>query len=186
VSGVRVEKTAHGRTIGQIVEVRGTPATNTNGERYISATTTDLNGSGNASEITLTNLALGGEYLLYNSITGAGQMGVINGLGLNNIGLLVRTNGRCSLNLANPNNGGDYYGAYYLFIDDGSGVKSQYRASEFSYLEVNGIKVEVNDPNIAFGDFVTARGISSIELINEVYQRRLQPRPGMGDVVRLQ
>ena len=113
------------------------------------------------------------------------QRGVTGGLGANNIGLLAGSYGRCTLNLANPDNGGDFYGAYYLFIDDGSGIISWHRAKDGSYQQVNGVKVEVNDPSIAFGSFVIARGISSIELVNGRYQPRLLPRPGMNDIIKL-
>ena len=177
-SGIRVQRDLHGYTIGQRVDVWGVPATNENGERFISASTILPNGSGSVSEVMLTNNALGGGNFY-------GQMGVTSGTGLNNIGLLIKSTGKCTLNLASPDTGGDYYGAYYVFIDDGSGVLSWYRDRNDSWQQVGGIKLEVNDPSIAVGDRIVARGISSIELVNEVYQRRLSPRSGMGDVVKL-
>ena len=185
MSGVRVEKTAHGRSVGQMVDVWGVMASNTHGERYVSASTINVNGSGSIAEMALNIPALGGDDLLFDPGNNSGQRGVTDGFGLNNIALLVRTSGRCTLNLANPNNGGDYYGAYYLFIDDGGGIVSWYRAQDGSYQQVDGVKVEVNDSSIAEDDYITVRGVSSIELVNGVYQRRLLPRAGMGDVVKL-
>ena len=180
LSGMRVDKAAHGRSVGERVDVVGSMATTADGERYIAATTLTLNGSGTIAEMVVNQAALGGGDKDYDPGTGAGQMGVTGGAGLNNIGLLVRICGRCALNVR-----GDYYGKNYIFIDDGSGITSFYRASEFSYVEVAGVKVEVDDATVALDDYVTARGISSIELVNGVHQRRILPRTGLGDVQKL-
>ncbi|MDO8588864.1 MAG: VCBS repeat-containing protein [Armatimonadota bacterium] len=185
-SGIKVQKASHGRSVGDAVDVWGVPATDANGERYINASTVLADGFGGVSEIMIGNAGLGGGDAGFNPATGAGQRGVEDGLGANNIGLLVRTVGRCSLNLANPNTGGDYYGAYYLFIDDGAGTVSWYRASDGVWRQALGVKVQANDAGISAGDYVTARGISSIELVNGAYQRRLLPRAGLGDVARVQ
>lgn len=185
LNGIRVQKTAHGQAIDRKVDVWGVLGTNQHSERYIAADTVINNGTGSVSAVILNNKSLGGGNLLFNELNRIGQRGVTGGLGANNIGLLAGSCGRCTLNLANPDAGGDYNGLYYLFIDDGSGITNYYKANDGSYQQVSGVKVEVNDPSITFGSYVIARGISSIELVNGRYQPRLLPRPGMNDIIKL-
>ncbi|MDO8683571.1 MAG: VCBS repeat-containing protein [Armatimonadota bacterium] len=181
-SGMRVEKAAHGLLVGQNASVSGSVTTNPDGERYVAATSAVPNGSGEIRELALSNKALGGKDLNYDSVYGSGQMGITNGIGLNNIALLVKTLGKCIANLSDT---GDYYGNRYLFIDDGSGVTSWYRAIGGSYVEVNGVMVEVDDDTIAVDDYVIARGVSSIEYVNGVYQSKILVRPDMGDIIKM-
>lgn len=176
-SGIRVVKPGHGKTIGDRVDVSGQMGTNEHGERYIAATTLLDNGSGAVAPVGMTNKAVGGAAC-------PGQIGVTDGTGLNNIGLLVKTSGVCTLNLAAPGNGPDYYGVYYLFIDDGSGLTSWYRAADGSYKQVRGVKIQVTNPAVSVGNTLSAEGISSIELINGVYQRTILARFEMDDIVR--
>ncbi|MDO8587426.1 MAG: VCBS repeat-containing protein [Armatimonadota bacterium] len=180
-SGIRVWKANHGLSIGQMVDVTGTASVNPDGERYILAGSVVSNGSGTVSELLLNSPTLGGGDFGSPS-TGSGQRGVEGGVGVNNVGLLVRVPGRCSLNLSSI---GDYYNNRYLFLDDGGGVTSYYRDRDGSYKQVRGVKVEVNDPSVTEGSYLIARGISSIELVNGFYQRRALPRPGMGDVIKV-
>ncbi|MEN6521655.1 MAG: hypothetical protein ABFD46_10975 [Armatimonadota bacterium] len=92
-SGIRVEKTAHGLICGKLADVVGILGTNADGERFIQASTAISNGDGDVKPLGMTNKLIGGGSLL-DSVTGIGQMGVLKGFGLNNIGLLVRTFGR--------------------------------------------------------------------------------------------
>ena len=182
ISGIRVEGQPSGVSIGGRVDVTGTIQTNSNGERYIAATSPPVpNGSGDAEEYYMTAKALGGANLVIGMSTA--QRGITGGKGSNNIGLLVKTFGICTANLAIS--GADYYGKRYIFIDDGSGCISWYRTGANTYQQVKGIKVEVVDSSIAVGDKVTARGISSIELVNNVYIPRILPRTGMSDITEL-
>ena len=178
-SGIRVEKTSHGVSVGQRVDIVGDMATNLSGERYISATVITPNGSDSVAELAMSNRNLGGSDFVAGS---GGQMGVTNGVGLNNVGLFVKSFGKCTVNLSST---GDYDGNRYLFIDDGSGAVGWYWAIGGSYQQVAGVKVEVNDASIAVGNYVLARGACSLELINDVYQARILPRLGMGDVVKM-
>ena len=177
--GIRVMYPGAGFSAGNAVDVSGNMGINDDGERCIKSPTVTRNGSGTVYEYAVNHLAFGGVELRY-SAAGV-QMGVAGGVGLNNIGMLVRVHGKCALNLAAA---GDYYGQRYLFIDDGSGVNSWYRDSGGEYRQVSGVKVDAYDPAVIEGDSITARGISSIELVNNVHQRRLLPRPGMGDLTR--
>ena len=182
LSGIRVDKDSHGRSVGDRVDVVGTIGTPLpNGERRISEATVTPNGTGSVLEMALSGANIGGANSRdYNPVTGAGQMGVTGGIGLNNIGLLVRIFGKCTANVR-----ADFFGARFIFIDDGSGVTSVYRAIGGAYVQVAGVKVDVDDPNIAEGDYVAARGISSIEFINGGYQSKLLPRPDQNDVQKL-
>lgn len=63
----------------------------------------------------MSNKTLGGANWQYNSATGAGQLGVKDGIGLNNIGLFVSTSGKVvQRDTASP--------PLWLRVDDGSGV----------------------------------------------------------------
>jgi len=104
-SGIRVNKTSHGLTVGQRVGVSGVAQTLPTGERYVAAAVAVANGSGTVAPLGVTNKALGG------GANGGGQPGVLGGFGLNNIGLLVKTTGR----IVSAQSGS-------FEIDDGSGV----------------------------------------------------------------
>lgn len=179
--GMRVQKSNHGITaVGQRVDVTGSMTVNSDGERYMAAATVDMNGSGySIAELALNGKALGGGPLY---VQGVGQMGVQGGIGVNNIGLLARLTGWVSANLSQT---GDYYGKRYMFVDDGSGVVSEYRDTGGVWRQVNGIKVEVNDTTITVGRTVSIRGVCSMELINGSRRAKILIRSGMGDVTKL-
>ena len=117
-SGIRVEKAAHGLTDDNVrADVAGILKTNSDGERYIHASTADPAGSGSVEPLGMVNQSLGGGDLL-DPITGIGQLGVKDGKGVNNIGLLVQIWGRVTeiesvVPPALPT---------WFKIDDGSGV----------------------------------------------------------------
>jgi hypothetical protein len=90
--------------------VLGTVQTNSSGERYVQADVIASAGSGEVRPVCMNNKSVGGGDWFYDP-TGGGQKGVQGGVGLNNIGLLVRTFGRVGLT------GPDFY-----YIDDGSNV----------------------------------------------------------------
>lgn len=92
--GIRVEKSAHGLTAGDTVNVTGTMGTNADGERFIEAFSVVRTGSGSIDPLHINPAALGGGDWRYVPSTGAGQKGIVGGLGLNNIGMYVRTWGR--------------------------------------------------------------------------------------------
>ena len=113
-SGIRVAKLASETYIpGARATVTGTIETNSNGERYISPS--DIVTAADSVTILpvgMANKSLGGYDWLYNSGTGEGQMGVKDGSGLNNVGLLVQAWGEPVL-----------IGETDAFrIDDGSGM----------------------------------------------------------------
>ena len=94
VCGIRVQ-TSSTVSEGSFVSVSGTLGTNSDGERVItSATVHSLGTPANPiTPLSMPNRSLGGGDWNYDSESGAGQQGVTDGVGLNNIGLLVRTTG---------------------------------------------------------------------------------------------
>lgn len=139
-SGIRVTVPAAvtGLIRGNVVNVIGTLATLASGERHIVGpmviiikTTRPLNPLG------MINKYLGGGDL-GNPAAGLGQCGVLDGCGLNNIGLLVKTWGEVT-----------GFGRGYVMIDDGSGTP-----------------VRVNTTLLAtppgVGEYVTLIGVSSL------------------------
>ncbi len=109
--GIRVDSTGE-VSVGKRYVVTGAMKTDTTGERYVEATAVDPHTSGwtvDAKPLGLTNKALGGSNWHYDSPTGAGQIGVTGGVGLNNIGLLAKITGSLT-----------YVDAHTFTIDDGS------------------------------------------------------------------
>lgn len=107
-SGIRVEKAAHGLTAGMRATVVGSMQTNSDDERYIEASSAVQAGSGTVEPMFLLGKNLGGSSLL-DPDTGIGQVGVMNGSGLNNIGLLVSVIGKVT-----------HVDTDFFYVDDGS------------------------------------------------------------------
>lgn len=85
--GIRVNKTGHTLQVGTTVSITGTVQTNSDGERYILASDVTPSGSRPVEPAGLNAAALGGQAMGL-------QVGVEDGVGLNNIGLLVRVTGK--------------------------------------------------------------------------------------------
>ncbi|MGB9620399.1 MAG: choice-of-anchor Q domain-containing protein, partial [Armatimonadota bacterium] len=151
-AGIRVEKVGHGLVVGDRADVTGSMSTNSDGEKCILASEVMKSGEGSVKPLGLNNRSLGGGDWFYDPITGAGQRGVANGVGLNNIGLLVRTTGRVS------STGSDWF-----VIDDGSGVSVKCV-----------VRAGVNPP--AVGSYVLVTGISSCYKSSSVIYRLLRIR----------
>ncbi len=107
--GIRVEKVAHGLTVGMRADVAGTMKTNASRERYIQASSTVQNGEGDVVSLGINNYTLGGADWRVSGT--AGQRGTTGSAGLNNIGLLVKTWGQYQ-----------QIDATTFTIDDGSGL----------------------------------------------------------------
>jgi len=146
--GIRVNKTAHGRSVGQVVDVIGTPQTLNSGERCIAAdSVTATSSTGEILPLGLTNKALGG---------GANglQVGVEGGVGLNTIGLLVRTTGQVGTK-----------GDGWFMIDDGSGVSVKVYGTVPSgtpYVTVTGASSCEKDGSNNIQRVILATGIQSL------------------------
>lgn len=147
--GIRVENMDYGLSAGMRADISGTMRTNTDKERYIEATTVTRNGTGILilEPLTLNNKAIGGGDWLCTYGTTAGQVGVTGGLGLNNVGLLVRAWGRVT-----------QVGLDYLYIDDGSGLLD----GTFTGPNANkGIKVICYSRHYTADQYLIVTGISS-------------------------
>ncbi len=134
--GIRVEKTTHGLQVGMSVNITGTMKTNANKERAILATTAMQSGIGAITPVGMNSKALGGGD--WNVVGNSGQIGVAEAVGLNNIGLLIKTWGRYQpIDLTS------------FEIDDGSGlnIKCTVPAGTFLY---------------SWWQYVVVTGISSI------------------------
>jgi len=142
--------------MGQSIELKGTIRT-TDGEREIVASEVRLKGSRTVpGAFAMNNRWLGGANWRYDPATGTGQRGVMNGLGLNNIGLLVRVWGK----IVERDSGSP---VTWFRIDDGVGVKVK-------CVVPLGIKVE---PSWVF---VAVKGISSSEMVGAELHRLIRLR----------
>ncbi|MHB9035725.1 MAG: hypothetical protein ACYC64_03600 [Armatimonadota bacterium] len=112
-SGIRVRYTGQGPAVGAKVNVTGFIRTDTGiAERYIEAYAVNAVGVGDIKPLLMNNKAAGGGDF---GTPPAGQPGMTNGVGLNNIGLLVRVYGQVSEIVSST-------GQPYYQLDDGSGV----------------------------------------------------------------
>jgi hypothetical protein len=142
--GIRVEKTAHGLTVGMRADVSGAMKTKTSRERYILATdatqTPEPNAYGTIAPVGMNNSILGGAD--WHVAGTGGQKGITEGIGLNNIGLLVKTWGQFH-----------YVNETTFEVDDGAGllIKCTVPAGTFLYPD---------------WQYVSVTGISSIYKLN--------------------
>ena len=112
-SGVKVVPTVMpaGIAAGKTVDIGGTMQTGSDGERYIGSATATLKGTGSVAALGMNNKAIGGGDWYYDSGSGAGQKGIKDASGANNIGLLVLIWGKVT-----------YAGSDYYYLDDGSAL----------------------------------------------------------------
>ena len=143
-SGIKVLWSGSPVSVGDLVNVAGDMATNTNFERQIVASSVTPGDTGSVEPLLMTNKDVGGGDWFYDPVTGAGQKGVLDGAGLNNIGLLVRTTGAVAA-----------VGLDYIIINDGSDARGG--------SVTNGIRIScagLTKP--VAGQSVTVTGISTI------------------------
>lgn len=152
-SGIRVNKTAHGLAVGARVNVVGTMQTTPDGERCVDAISVDGAGTGSLRPLGLVARMLGGANWNYVPATGAGQMGVRGGVGLNNIGLFVKIVGYVTCQTSN-----------YIYVDDGSALDDG-----SGYVGVRVVSEAM--PSGLQGKYVCAEGISSCVRIGSYAQR---------------
>lgn len=151
--GMRVEKSSHGLQPGQRANVWGTMMTNSEGERYISASSSVVAGSGSVEPLMMAIRSLGGSDWYCESGVAAGQSGVAGAEGLNNIGLLVRVSGRVT-----------YSDWDFFYIDDGSNVQDGSGWPGVKVLLVGGFPPEQ-------GRYVQVTGVSSCWKVEDQVQR---------------
>jgi uncharacterized protein YdeI (BOF family) len=150
--------------VGDRVNIAGTLST-LNGERDISSASVTVTGTSSVPlPLGLSNERLGGEAF------GGYTPGVQGGVGLNNIGHLVRTWGRVKASIS----------GFYLYIDDGSALVDGYGYT--------GLRVDVSGLSgwsaPAVGRAVQVTGVISTATIAGKVQRRLRVRSA-ADIVTL-
>jgi hypothetical protein len=146
------------------VSVVGTLRTNSDGERYIDATSAVQTGWGEVKPLYMPNRSIGGTDWNYCPTTGAGQRGVEFGADLNNIGLLISTIGRVV-----------QVDSDHFDLDDGSGAQAAY-----------GRTIKVSAPGLTLpapGKCVKVTGISSCYRSN--YYSSVILVPTQSDIVVL-
>ncbi len=154
--GIQVQWTGTPVSVGQVVTVAGTMTTTADGERAIVASSVESSGTGSINPLDMSGRNVGGVNLTTNGTVS--QMGVNQGVGPNNVGILVRVSGNVS---------GD--GSGYCVVDDGDLINDASGAQGVRVL-LQGL----TDPG--FGTFVTVTGISSLKTINGVTYRCILPR----------
>lgn len=110
-SGIRVHKIGHGLMPGKLVDIIGVMSTDDQKERFIEASTLISANGSQPKPLGFTNKLLGGFDWFCAPGSTAGQKGVPNPHGINNIGLLVRTTGIATY--VDPS-------GQFAYIDDGS------------------------------------------------------------------
>ena len=157
-SGIRIAWAQQAPAVGSKVDVTGVTRRTGDSERYIEAGSLAAVGSLQIDSVCLTNKSLGGQGFNYNPATGEGQCGTEDGVGLNNIGMLVTTTGVVTAS-----------GEDFFYIDDGTHARD---ASIF-----NGIRVlcgSLSKPER--GKQVAITGISSISRVGGRLFRGIRPR----------
>lgn len=142
-AGIRVAGSGAGLAVGDVVDVSGKMAdrvlSGVVAERTISPATVTRISAGSIRPVAMTCRSVGG------ASVGSKVSGVKNGLGLNNMGSLVRICGKVT-----------YKAGSYLFVDDGSRIANLYGLST---PEV-GVMVRCpGTPSVNVGDVVAVTGI---------------------------
>lgn len=158
VGGIRVNRTAHGLAVGACVGVSGVMRTSTKLERYVECLSAPtLSGSGTVVPWAISNKAVGGSDWNYDSATNAGQRGIDQKGGLNNVGLLVRTSGF----VIHVDSAG-----LFAYIDDGSSLYDGNTAGPVG-TPISGLRVifasSASLPKTT--QYITVTGISCLETV---------------------
>jgi hypothetical protein len=164
-AGLLVVRPGHGLSTGSRVDVSGLLGTNSDGERYLGSTVigTVVTGQPAVQPLGLANRWLGGADWMYSALTGAGQKGVLGGVGLNNIGLLVRVWGQVTY--VDP-------GGAFAYLDDGSHENDGNMLGLLGSA-VPGIRI-VPAGSLTVGDFASLTGASSLATVGGNGVRVLQ------------
>lgn len=151
-TGILVHWPQHNAIPGRKVDVIGAIKTNESWERYIEAASADDRGQRKLNPVGMSIAAVGGSnWKGIGGYTGR-QKGVTGGVGLNNVGLLVRLSGRFT-----------YIDEHNFTLDDGSGAMVHC---------VTPAGVLANPT----WQFVTVSGISSLEMVGDELHSKLLVR----------
>lgn len=155
------------------VEVSGKMTADTNYAKNVDASYVAVVGSGHIEPFLIPNRFIGGGNLAYEPFFKGGLPGVKNGIGTNNLFLLIRTTGRVT---AREDYSANLYS--YIYVDDGSGV--------VDYEGKTGIRAIIPiDCTAPVGSYVSVTGICESRLSDSIYYRQIRARSA-DDVVVLQ
>lgn len=158
-SGIAVVKANHGASVGDRVAVVGKLSQISNYELDISATQIIQKGNGTVEPLAMPNQAVGGQGWFFVQSPYSGQKGIDGAVGLNNIGLLVKTWGRVT-----------YVGSSYFYIDDGSGLNDGSGHTGIRMYFMSGVA----PPQV--GEYVVVTGISSTFYASPALRRMIRVR----------
>ncbi len=161
-SGIRIAWTNR-VSIGEKVHITGVLDTTSDYERYIDATSVVGAGYGTVGPVLLINRYLGGQDFRYVPSTGEGQRGVLDGVGTNNIGLLVATTGK--LGKVDPSGN-------YFYIDDGCNLTDGTMTGEAANV---GVRVLGDGRGYTPAGIMTVIGISSCFTDGGPIKRLIRP-----------
>lgn len=174
-AGVRVISSRY-IAVGKVINISGANITTIDGEKCLTNCTLQIasNPTTQIAPLGMTNKSLGaGNWAWENDGSSRGQIGVEGGIGLNNVGLLVRIWGRITHI--------DAQRRWYV-IDDGTGLQWVDGASSYTGVKVSlgeGTKflpfAETNGELYQVGDYVEGvNGISSCVRIDGIVHRCLR------------
>lgn len=153
-AGIKVVSSATVKP-GDVVDVTGKVSRNSV-ERIIVDANVSVVSSATVKPVFMTNLTLGGS-------DGSAVYGATSGIGLNNVGLLVKTFGRIT-----------EVGPGYIYINDGSDINPGQRC------QVKVLLPETGSYDV--GSYVFVTGISTLDLEGVIYKRMIRPR-NQSDIV---
>lgn len=169
MGGIRVVKSSYDVALGARVNISGIMQTDQDMERYIDCSSVTVAAPTSAKVVPwmMNNKAVGGSSLNYNSATNAGQMGVDDPFGPNNIGMLITTSG--VVTYVDPD-------LAFIYINDGSNLSDGNTLGQAG-VSVIGLRVMLADGNVPLEyTQVKVTGISSIERIGGALRRTVLAR----------
>ncbi len=162
-TGIKVYAPQHNMNAGWKVDLEGVTRVGRDTEKYIyanSVTRSDANTYA-VEPVFMVNRNVGGGDWSYNGATGAGQVGVLGGVGLNNVGVFVKICGLVTAYVEEDDDPG-YYD--FMYVDDGSGLDDGNELGAGG-TTAKGIRVVLpkNFSGDYLGKYVEVIGVSSID-----------------------
>lgn len=167
-SGLKVYSPQHNLSAGWSANVSGVTRVGRDTEKYVYARSVSRSGSGvsEISPLRLSSRDVGGGSWFYDEMTGAGQVGVPGGIGLNNVGLPVRVCGLVTAYVEEDDDPGYYE---FMYVDDGSGLYDGNLMGPGG-TPAKGIRVVLpkNFSGDYLGKYVEVTGVSSIDRLGSI------------------
>jgi len=164
IAGIRVSQSGNGRAVGERATVPGF-VRGSQAERYISASASSASEAGIVVRpLGMQTGLVGGKSFFYSHQTASGQVGIAGAVGLNNIGMLVRTWGRVT-----------HLEPGLCYVDDGRGLSnsSSYKGlmvqgempaqlQEGSYVQVTGAASCFSSPSSGVQPVILSTSIQTL------------------------